>query len=171
MIMGIFEGNAGGLINNRIAPGIYNLGSFYNYEDGCAIKLGPSNVNTMYNINIRGNSYTDGDNAMPINASFQFYNYADDDTILRCCGVNYGSPIGNMSVFHFDNCIYAYVKQQSDYQTLSFEIITGNSDDSFIMSVDNTGIPDSVTEILEITPINMVLTENELNDIFKEIGI
>lgn len=129
----------------------YELGSFYNYTNGCLIEIGSADSYLMVAIHITGNSYAAG--VPPINSMFQFYNYGTDGGFLAYSGRNFGHQLGNMTVFRYNGKVYAWIQQALQYQTLSFQLLTNMGNLTPI--VTNAAIPSSGTSLkTTITPDN-----------------
>lgn len=165
-------------VNNK-----YELGSVYNYTNGCLIDIGPSGQNTMCAIHITGNSF-DYNSAMPINSMFQFYDYANGG-IINSSGINWGKPLGDMTVYRYDGRLYAYISQTADYQTLSFTLITNRSGlapkisnsvahtsdftDLTIITPKNTYTPDEIDVKLDEITTKISSTTDEIDAKLDEI--
>ena len=143
---GNLTGNLG--IGNR-----YELGSAYNYTNGYLIDIGAAKSSTMVAIHITGNSYNAS--TPPIDSLFQFYDYGDG-TIMNYSGINLGLSLGAMTVYRYNNRLYAHIKQAGSYQTYNFTIITNKS--GLNPTVTNTAAHTSgYTDLITITPQNISL--------------
>lgn len=137
----------------------YELSPVYNYTNGCLINIGAAKSSTMVAIHIVGNSYNAS--TLPINSLFQFYDYGDG-TIMNCSGVNLGLKLGSMTVYRYNNRLYAYIKQTASYQTLSFTIITNKS--GLTPTIENAAAHTSgYTDLVAITPSNISIDSHTHN--------
>ena len=129
----------------------YELSPAYNFINGCLIDIGAAKSSTMVAIHVTGNSYNSS--TSPIDSLFQFYDYGDG-TIMNYSGVNLGLTLGAMTVYRYNNRLYAYIKQTADYQTLSFTLLTNKS--GLTPSISNTSAHTSgYTDRITITPKNV----------------
>ncbi len=129
----------------------YELGSCYNYENGCLIEIGTSAQQTMIAIEITGNSYAE---LKPIKSIYQFYDYAINEGITNYGGRNFGLNLGTMTVYRYNSKLYAYIKQTNKFQTLSFRIFSNKS--GLTPKVTNTAAHTSgYTNLITITPDNL----------------
>ena len=102
----------------------YYLGSYYSYDKGCLIDIGPAKDSTMVVVHVTGNSYNGQD--LPINSLYQFYDYGSG-TIMQASAMALGHDIGAMKVYRYNNRLYAYVKQAKTYCTLAFTLYTNKT--------------------------------------------
>jgi hypothetical protein len=103
----------------------YDLGSFYNYTNGCLIEIGTASIYTMVAIHVTGNGYGA---TKPINSMYQFYDYDASNGIIHAGAICLGAPTGDMVAYRYNNKVYAWIKQQQQYQTLSFRLYTNQSE-------------------------------------------
>lgn len=102
----------------------YDLGSFYNYTNGCLIEIGTASGATMVAIHVTGNGYGA---TKPINSMYQFYDNNASNGITNGGAICLGASTGDMVVYRYNNKVYAWIKQQREFQTLSFRLYTNKS--------------------------------------------
>jgi hypothetical protein len=134
----------------------YELGAFYNYTSGYLIDIGSAKGSTMVAIHVTGNSYNTS--TAPIDSLFQFYDYGDG-TIMNYSGINLGLSLGNMTVYRYNNRLYAHIKQTASYQTLSFTLLTNKSGLSPTVS-HSAAHTSGYTDLITITPANNITSSN-----------
>lgn len=142
----LHKGNYANELDKRYSP--YTV---YNYDKGCLVKLRiPSNGNTMVTVRIFGNSY---DSKPPFDTVIQFYNYDDNNEILRPTGVNNGTSFGDIKAFIHQGQVHLWFKQTRTYQTFHVHAYTSASKDNLVQSITNAAMPTSgVTRAVTITP-------------------
>lgn len=142
----LHKGNYANELDKRYSP--YTV---YNYDEGCLVKLRiSSNSNTMVTVRIFGNSY---DSKPPFDTVIQFYNYNDNNEILRPTGVNNGTSFGDIKAFIHQGQVHLWFKQIRTYQTFHVHAYTSDSKDNLVQSITNAAMPTSgVTRTVTITP-------------------
>ena len=123
----------------------YDLGSFYSYDKGCLIEIGKSVDATMVAIHVTGNGFGA---TKPINSMYQFYDYNASNGIIQGGAIYLGAPTGDMVVYRYNNKVYAWIKQQSQFQTLSFRLYTNKSNLSPVVTnsaAHTSGISNKIT--------------------------
>lgn len=142
----LHKGNYANELDKRYSP--YTA---YNYDKGCLVKLRiPSNGNTMVIVRIFGNSY---DSKPPFDTVIQFYNYDDNNEILRPTGVNNGTSFGDIKAFIHQGYVHLWFKQTRTYQTFHVHAYTSASKDNLVQSITNAAMPTSgVARAVTITP-------------------
>lgn len=123
----------------------YDLGSFYSYANGCLIEIGKSVDATMVAIHVTGNGYGA---TKPINSMYQFYDYNTSSGIIQGGAICLGASTGDMVVYRYNNKVYAWIKQQQQYQTLSFRLYTNKSELSPVVTnaaAHTSGISNKIT--------------------------
>lgn len=142
----LHKGNYANELDKRYSP--YTV---YNYDEGCLVKLRiPSNGNTMVTVRIFGNSY---DSKPPFDTVIQFYNYDDNNEILRPTGVNNGTSFGDIKAFIHQGYVHLWFKQTRTFQTFHVHAYTSASKDNLVQSITNAAMPTSdVTRLVTITP-------------------
>ena len=126
----------------------YHLGSFYDYDKGCLIDIGPAKGSTMVAIHITGNSYTSSD--VPINSLYQVYDYGSGTT-MNYSGMSIGQDLGDMKVYRYNDRLYAYIKQANTFSTLNITLYTNKT--GLTPTVTNAAAPTSgYTDLVTITP-------------------
>lgn len=142
----LHEGNYADKLDKRYSP--YTA---YNYDKGCLVKLRiPSNSNTMVIVRIFGNSY---DSKPPFDTVIQFYNYDNNNEILRPTGVNNGTSFGDIKAFIHQGWVHLWFKQTGTYQTFHVHAYTSASKDNLVQSITNAAMPTSgVARAVTITP-------------------
>lgn len=157
-----FEGNltgnvdgTNGVFSNRVTVhNTYDLGSFYDYGNGCLIDICGSGLSTMVAIEISGNGYN---TQKPIHSIYQFYDYTSSDTIIQSGARNFGLALGAMTVYRYNGRLYAHIKQTASFQTLSFRLYSNKS--GLIPSVTNSAAHTSgYTNLITITPDNVAIS-------------
>lgn len=161
---GALSAAQGKILNEKFGIGVYDLGAFYNYPDGCLIELGELAVATMVTIHITGYAYY---SHKPFNSMFVFYDWVNNGTkareIINYGGINLGVPLGFMKVYHYNNKIYVWIKQTGDYQTLSFRLHSNRTD--LTPTVTNSSVHTSgVTLLTEIEPESPLAASTESSD-------
>lgn len=125
----------------------------YNFENGVLIDTGViAGQSTMFSVIIKGNGYSA---VQPINCSYCFYDYTQNEGIIQTSGVSLCGAI-NLKVFRYQGKVYLWAKQTSNYQTLIFEITLGNRSDldPNKITLQNAAMPTSgVSNLREIVPI------------------
>lgn len=142
----LHKGNYANELDKRYSP--YTV---YNYDKGCLVKLRiPSNGNTMVTVRIFGNSY---DSKPPFDTVIQFYNYDNNNEILRPTGVNNGTSFGDIKAFIYQGYVHLWFKQTRTYQTFHVHAYTSASKDNLVQSITNAAMPTSgVARAVTITP-------------------
>lgn len=142
----LHKGNYADELDKRYSP--YTV---YNYDKGCLVKLRiPSNGNTMVTVRIFGNSY---DSKPPFDTVIQFYNYDNNNEILRPTGVNNGTSFGDIKAFIHQGQVHLWFKQTRTYQTFHVHAYNSTSKDNLVQSITNAAMPTSgVTREVTITP-------------------
>lgn len=142
----LHKGNYANELDKRYSP--YTV---YNYDKGCLVKLRiSSNGNTMVTVRIFGNSY---DSKPPFDTVIQFYNYNDNNEILRPTGVNNGTSFGDIKAFIHQGYVHLWFKQTRTFQTFHVHAYTNASKDNLVQSITNAAMPTSgVTRAVTITP-------------------
>lgn len=142
----LHKGNYANELDKRYSP--YTA---YNYDKGCLVKLRiPSNGNTMVTVRIFGNSY---DSKPPFDTVIQFYNYDDNNEILRPTGVNNGTSFGDIKAFIHQGYVHLWFKQTRTFQTFHVHAYTSASKDNLVQSITNAAMPTSgVARAVTITP-------------------
>lgn len=126
----------------------YHLGSFYDYDKGCLIDIGPAKGSTMVAIHITGNSWIDS--AVPINSLYQVYDY-ESGTIMNYSGISIGQDLGAIKVYRYNNRLFAHVKQANTFSTLNITLYTNKI--GLTPTVTNAAAPTSgMTDLVTITP-------------------
>lgn len=126
----------------------YYLGSYYSYDKGCLIDIGPAKDSTMVVVHVTGNSYNGQD--LPINSLYQFYDYGSG-TIMQASAMALGHDIGAMKVYRYNNRLYAYVKQAKTYCTLAFTLYT-NKTGLTPTIINSSEHASGYTDLVTITP-------------------
>lgn len=142
----LHKGNYANELDKRYSP--YTV---YNYDKGCLVKLRiSSNGNTMVTVRIFGNSY---DSKPPFDTVIQFYNYDDNNEILRPTGVNNGTSFGDIKAFIHQGQVHLWFKQTRTYQTFHVHAYNSTSKDNLVQSITNAAMPTSgVARMVTITP-------------------
>lgn len=142
----LHKGNYANELDKRYSP--YTA---YNYDKGCLVKLRiPSNSNTMVTVRIFGNSY---DSKPPFDTVIQFYNYDDNNEILRPTGVNNGTSFGDIKAFIHQGQVHLWFKQTRTFQTFHVHAYISTSKDNLVQSITNAAMPTSgVARAVTITP-------------------
>lgn len=143
----LHKGNYANELDQRYLPKIV-----YNYDKGCLVKLNiVSNSNTMTAVRIFGNSYN---STPPFDTVIQFYNYDDENSILRYTGVNNGASFGDIKVFIHQGYVHLWFKQTRTYQTfMVYANVANRTEINVVESVTNAAMPTSgVTRMVTITP-------------------
>lgn len=133
----------------------YELGTFFDYNNGCLIDIAQSATSTMVVIHVTGNSYS---LYPPIDSWFQFYDYGEG-TLMNYAGVHLGYDLGNMIAYRYNGRLYAYIAQDGRYQTLSFTLLTNTASLSPTVS-DSTAHTSGYTDLITITPTKNVTSAN-----------
>lgn len=123
----------------------YDLGSFCSYDKGCLIEIGKSVDATMVAIHVTGNGYGA---TKPINSMYQFYDYDTSSGIIQGGAICLGASTGDMVVYRYNNKVYAWIKQQQQFQTLSFRLYTNKSGLSPVVTnaaAHTSGISNKIT--------------------------
>lgn len=134
----------------------HELGAYYNYGNGYLIELGAAAQSTMVAIHISGNSYTSSN--LPIDSWFQFYDYSSGG-ILQPSGINNGYPLGAMTVYRYNNKLYAWIAQGVNYSTLAFTVYT-NSKHLTPVVTNAAKHTSSTSNVTTITPYQSLTTFN-----------
>lgn len=152
----LHEGNYANELDKRYSP--YTV---YNYDKGCLVKLRiSSNGNTMVTVRIFGNSY---DSKPPFDTVIQFYNYDDNNEILRPTGVNNGTSFGDIKAFIHQGYVHLWFKQTRTYQTFHVHAYTRNSKDNLVQSITNAAMPTSgVARMVTITPKQAIYAGDDI---------
>lgn len=155
---GALSAAQGKILNEKFGVGVYDLGAFYNYgysetepSNGCLIEIGKAASATMVTLQITGFAYY---KRKPINSIFVFHDWRNNSGVLEITkhgGINLGYPVGNLMVYHYDGKVYAWIKQTSDFNTLSFKLYSNNSNLSPIVTKSEMHTS-GVTLLTEIEP-------------------
>lgn len=133
----------------------YELGTFFDYQNGCLIDIAQSATSTMVVIHVTGNSYS---LYPPIDSWFQFYDYGVG-TLMNYAGVHLGYDLGNMIAYRYNGRLYAYIAQDSRFKTLSFTLLTNKASLSPTVS-DSAAHTSGYTDLITITPTKNVTSAN-----------
>lgn len=154
----LHKGNYANELDKRYSP--YTV---YNYGNGCLVKLRiPSNGNTMVTVRIFGNSYDNG--KPPFDTVIQFYNYNDNNEILRPTGVNNGTSFGDIKAFIHQGYVHLWFKQTRTYQTFHVHAYTSASKDNLVQSITNAAMPTSgVARAVTITPKQSIYSGDNIS--------
>lgn len=153
----LHKGNYANELDQRYLPK-----TVYDYRNGCLVRL----INTvgstaMITVKIFGNSYY-GDN-IPFDTVIQFYNYPPEDKIFQATGVNNGYSFGDIKVFNYDNHIYLWFKQQSQYSTFIVHAYSKDDPRNMVDSITNEAMPTSgVTRLVTITPKQSIYAGDDI---------
>ena len=154
----LHKGNYANELDSRYSPKIV-----YNYDKGCLVKLNiASNSNTMTTVRIFGNSYN---STPPFDTVIQFYNYNDENSILRYTGVNNGASFGDIKVFIHQGYVHLWFKQTRTYQTFMVYANVMNSTDlvNVVESISNAAMPTSgVARMVTITPKQAIYAGDDI---------
>lgn len=152
----LHKGNYADELDKRYSP--YTV---YNYDKGCLVKLRiPSNGNTMVTVRIFGNSY---DSKPPFDTVIQFYNYDDNNEILRPTGVNNGTSFGDIKAFIHQGQVHLWFKQTRTYQTFHVHAYNSTSKDNLVQSITNAAMPTSgVARMVTITPKQSIYAGDDI---------
>lgn len=154
----LHKGNYANELDSRYSPKIV-----YNYDKGCLVKLNiASNSNTMTTVRIFGNSYN---STPPFDTVIQFYNYNDENSILRYTGVNNGASFGDIKVFIHQGYVHLWFKQTRTYQTFMVYANVMNSTDlvNVVESISNAAMPTSaVARMVTITPKQSIYAGDDI---------
>lgn len=152
----LHKGNYADELDKRYSP--YTV---YNYDKGCLVKLRiPSNGNTMVTVRIFGNSY---DSKPPFDTVIQFYNYNDNNEILRPTGVNNGTSFGDIKAFIHQGQVHLWFKQTRTYQTFHVHAYNSTSKDNLVQSITNAAMPTSgVARMVTITPKQSIYAGDDI---------
>lgn len=167
---GALSAAQGKILNEKFGVGVYDLGAFYNYgysetvpSNGCLIEIGEVASATMVTLQITGFAYY---KHKPINSMFVFYDWKNNSGVLEIAqygGINLGYPVGNLMVYHYDGKVYAWIKQTSDFNTLSFKLYSNKNNLSPI--VTNAAMhTNGVTLLTEIEPESPLSASTESSD-------
>lgn len=167
---GALSAAQGKKLNEKFGVGVYDLGAFYNYgysetypSNGCLIEIGEVASATMVTLQITGFAYY---KRKPINSIFVFYDWKNNSKVLEITqygGINLGYPVGNLMVYHYDGKVYAWIKQTSDFNTLSFKLYSNKNNLSPI--VTNAAMhTNGVTLLTEIEPESPLSASTESSD-------
>lgn len=167
---GALSAAQGKILNEKFGVGVYDLGAFYNYgysetepSNGCLIEIGKAASATMVTLQITGFAYY---KRKPINSIFVFYDWKNNSGVLEITqhgGINLGYPVGNLMVYHYDGKVYAWIKQTSDFNTLSFKLYSNNSNLSPIVT-KSAMHANGVTLLTEIEPESPLAASTESSD-------
>lgn len=133
----------------------YELGTFFDYQNGCLIDIAQSATSTMVVIHVTGNSYS---LYPPIDSWFQFYDYGQG-ALMHHAGIHLGYDLGNMIVYRYNGRLYAYIAQDSRFKTLSFTLLTNKAGLSPTVS-DSAAHTSGYTDLITITPTKNVTSAN-----------
>ena len=153
----LHKGNYANELDKRYSP--YTV---YNYDKGCLVKLRiSSNSNTMVTVRIFGNSY---DSKPPFDTVIQFYNYNNNNEILRPTGVNNGTSFGDIKAFIHQGQVHLWFKQTITYQTFHVHAYTSDSKDNLVQSITNAAMPTSgVARAVTITPKQAIYSYDDIS--------
>jgi len=156
----------GGYLTGTLGvKGKYEIGSCHNYTNGCLIDLNVNTTNGMYTIHITGNSYNG--EKIPVNSIYQFYNFASQNTIAGYSGIELGSPLGDMKVYHYNGRVYAWFKQPNIYQTLQVTLLASVS--NLTPTITNAAAHTAdYTNLKTITP-ETISTPDKLKRLFSPL--
>lgn len=167
---GALSAAQGKILNEKFGVGVYDLGAFYNYgysetepSNGCLIEIGKAASATMVTLQITGFAYY---KRKPINSIFVFYDWRNNSGVLEITqhgGINLGYPVGNLMVYHYDGKVYAWIKQTSDFNTLSFKLYSNNSNLSPIVT-KSAMHANGVTLLTEIETESPLAASTESSD-------
>lgn len=156
----LHKGNYANELDSRYSPKIV-----YNYDKGCLVKLNiASNSNTMTTVRIFGNSYYNS--TPPFDTVIQFYNYNDENSILKYTGVNNGASFGDIKVFIHQGYVHLWFKQTRTFQTFMVYANVINSTDlvNVVESISNAAMPTSgVTREVTITPKQAIYSYDNIS--------
>lgn len=152
----LHKGNYANELDKRYSP--YTV---YNYDKGCLVKLRiSSNGNTMVTVRIFGNSY---DSKPPFDTVIQFYNYDNNNEILRPTGVNNGTSFGDIKAFIHQGQVHLWFKQTRTYQTFHVHAYNSTSKDNLVQSITNAAMPTSgVARMVTITPKQSIYAGDDI---------
>lgn len=154
----LHKGNYANELDSRYSPKIV-----YNYDKGCLVKLNiASNSNTMTTVRIFGNSYN---STPPFDTVIQFYNYNNENSILRYTGVNNGASFGDIKVFIHQGYVHLWFKQTRTFQTFMVYANVMNSTDlvNVVESISNAAMPTSgVARMVTITPKQAIYAGDDI---------
>lgn len=128
--------------------------SAYSYTSGYLVKTDiATESNTMITFRIEGNSYEDDS----ILTTGHFYNYTDSNQILNASAIHHGYNFGNIIVFCYNNFVYLWFQQQSNYQSFVVYVYGTNVNTNGVnrvTSITNSALPTSgVTRKVTIIPV------------------
>ena len=123
---------------------IYNPGSGVLVDFNLNVKSGVMAIIKLY-----GNSYSANP---PIEAIYQFYDYASGD-IQNCTGSAISGPPITLKVYKADGKLKAWFKQPNDYCTFKLEVAYGNNSSTPNITLTNAVEPTTnITQTVTITP-------------------
>ena len=121
----------------------------YNPNNGVLIDFN-TNVQSgiMAIIKIYGNSYSSNP---PIEAIYQFYDYADGD-LMQQTGSAISGPAITLKVYKVDGKLKAWFQQSNNYCTFKVEVTYGNNTSTPNITLSNAAEPTEATQTITITP-------------------
>lgn len=134
----------------------------YSYTNGYLIKTDiPAESDSMITFKIEGNGY-----GKVINVFTQgcFYNYKTGNSIINESCTNYGLNLEKINVFNYDDVVYLWFEQTSQYQSFLITVVVSNSylnTQNRVVSVSNSAMPSNgVTRLKTITPYRALRSDN-----------
>ena len=130
-----------------ITTPIYNPSSGVLVDFNINVKSGAMVILKLY-----GNSYSTNP---PIEAIYQFYDYASGD-LGNGTGSAISGPSINLKVFRVGGKLKAWFQQPNDYCTFKLEVAYGNNASTPNVTLSNAVAPTSnITQTVTITPVSV----------------
>ncbi len=127
-----------------ITTPIYNPGTGVLVDFNLNVKSGVMAIIKLY-----GNSYSSNP---PIEAIYQFYDYASGD-IQQCTGSAISGPPITLKVYKADGKLKAWFQQPNNYCTFKLEVAYGNNSSTPNVTLSNAAAPTTnITQTVTITP-------------------
>jgi hypothetical protein len=121
----------------------------YNPSSGILIDFNTNaNSGIMAIIKIYGNSYSSNP---PIEAIYQFYDYADGD-LMQQTGSAISGPAITLKVYRVGGKLKAWFQQPNSYCTFKLEVAYGNNNSTPNVTLSNAAEPTGATQTVTITP-------------------
>lgn len=112
---------------------------------------------------ITGNSYNGIE--VPIDTTFQFYNYPTSDAILSYSAVNNGYSIPSIKAFNYSGLVYLHIPYLGSYKSVNIEVWRGHGYYKIDVTsgVNNSIMPTTgVTRLVTITPVQSAFTTSNV---------
>lgn len=121
----------------------------YNASSGILVDFNTNEKSgIMAIIKIYGNSYSSNP---PIEAIYQFYDYADG-SLMQQTGSAISGPAITLKVYRVGGKLKAWFKQPNEYCTFKLEVAYGNNSSTPNVTLSNAAEPTGATQTVTITP-------------------